>query len=199
MILTQKAMENTMILLQSGIVTDEKLRSRLFTAKNPTERTLNSPVMENLVAEGGENFFHYLKDMDLEDESNIMVLSSRHGYYYDYKDLKGVSILVNLKKLNRMRHLDSFLHIVYDSLSAGSNFIGCFSDSRTNNSLRQTAKSCKGFGNYLDSGTNIEIDKIDVFTLLELHGFKVIDMTVINGLTYFKAQKRTVLRLTNLV
>jgi hypothetical protein len=42
--------------------------------------------------------------------------------------------------------------------------------------------------NYLDSKIEIETDKIDVSRLLESHGFKVIDMTEINGLTYFRSQ-----------
>ncbi len=192
-------MDNILISHHSGLVTDEKLRTRLYTAAPTTERTINNPVMENLITEGGENFFHYLKGLGLADNQGIMILSARRGYYYDYKDLKGVSSLVNLKKLNRVRHLDSFLHTVHNALSAGSNFIGCFSDRRTNKKPGQTPNRPRGFADYLDSGTNIEIDKTDVFILLELHGFKVVDMTDINGLTYFKAQKRTVVKLVDFV
>jgi uncharacterized protein Smg (DUF494 family) len=46
----------------------------------------------------------------------------------------------------------------------------------------------KKFINFLDSRTEIEIDKKDISRLLESHGFKVIDMTEINGLTYFLTQ-----------
>ena len=42
--------------------------------------------------------------------------------------------------------------------------------------------------NFLDSRVETEIDKRELSRLLESHGFKVIDMTEINGLTYFITQ-----------
>ena len=46
----------------------------------------------------------------------------------------------------------------------------------------------KGFINFLDAKIDVDFDKKDVLKLLESHGFKVMDMTEINGLTYFRAQ-----------
>jgi hypothetical protein len=46
----------------------------------------------------------------------------------------------------------------------------------------------KGFINFLDARIDVDFDKNDVSKLLESHGLKVIDMTEINGLTYFRAQ-----------
>jgi hypothetical protein len=42
--------------------------------------------------------------------------------------------------------------------------------------------------NFLDSRIDIEIDSKGISRLLESHGFKIIDMTEINGLTYFRTQ-----------
>jgi hypothetical protein len=44
------------------------------------------------------------------------------------------------------------------------------------------------FLNFLDSRFDIDIDSNDFSRLLESHGFKIIDMTEINGLTYFRTQ-----------
>jgi len=42
--------------------------------------------------------------------------------------------------------------------------------------------------NFLDAKIDVEIDSKDFSRLLESHGFKVLDMTEINGLTYFRTQ-----------
>jgi hypothetical protein len=46
----------------------------------------------------------------------------------------------------------------------------------------------KKFINFLDSRIDIEIDSKDISKLLESHGFKIMDMTEINGMTYFRTQ-----------
>ncbi len=46
----------------------------------------------------------------------------------------------------------------------------------------------KRFINFLDAKIDTEVDSSDISRLLESHGFKVIDMTEINGLTYFRSQ-----------
>jgi hypothetical protein len=181
-------MEDTLILLKSDIFIDKKVRTNFSGNKVTPERNNKNPVIDNLIAEGGENFFHYLNWLGLANEPNMLVLSSRHNYYYDRNDLKGVTTIINLKKLNLIRHLDSFLHIVYNVLSPKTNFIGCFSDKRTQKRIKLPSRMSKRRINYLDSKIEIETDKIDVSRLLESHGFKVIDMTEINGLTYFRSQ-----------
>jgi hypothetical protein len=102
--------------------------------------------------------------------------------------LEGVTTLINLKKLNMIEHLDSFLYTVSNVLSPKSNFIGCFSDRKTQKNNGLAMRIYKRFINFLDSRTDVEIDKKDVSKLLESRGYKVIDMTEINGLTYFRSQ-----------
>lgn len=46
----------------------------------------------------------------------------------------------------------------------------------------------KGFKSFLDTNTIRKIDKESASRLLESNGFQVNDMTLINGLTYFKTQ-----------
>jgi hypothetical protein len=87
-----------------------------------------------------------------------------------------------------MKHLDSFLNSFCNSLSPKTNFIGCFTNRKTQKWKGLVSRIYRGFNNFLDSTIDIEIDKKDALRLLESHGFKVIDMTEINGLTYFRAQ-----------
>jgi hypothetical protein len=152
------------------------------------ERIMENPVMNDLIAEGGETFFNYLAWHGLTKEDNMLVLSSRHHYYYDPKELQSVTTLINVKKLNLIKHLDNFLRSIVFVLSPDSNFIGCFSDWKTQKGTGITSRMYKGFINFLDARTDIEFDQKDVSRLLESHGLRVIDMTEINGLTYFRAK-----------
>lgn len=145
-----------------------------------------SPAIINMIEEGGISFLSYLKSLGLSRESNLMVLSSKHHYYYDEDELKSIRTLVNLKKLNLIKHPHSFLNILFRILPSDANFIGCFSDNRPSkgNSL-QPSRLLNRFINILDSRTDRVLSKDEVAGLLLSHGFRVIDMTEIEGLTYF--------------
>jgi hypothetical protein len=188
MILNKKAMENIAVIKRSGNKTDNRVRTNLKVEKHASKKTRTSPAIDDLIAEGGENFFHYLKRLGLDEGQNMMVLPSSHHYYYDYSELEGVTTLVNMKKLNMIKHLDSFLQTVSNGLSPKTNFIGCFSDINNQKDNSLTSRIYKRFINFLDSKTDLEIDKNDVSRLFESRGYKVIDMTEINGLTYFRTQ-----------
>jgi hypothetical protein len=183
-----KTMENISISNKPGINTEKKVSKSLNGSKKSAKAAKTSPVIDNLIAEGGENFFHYLNRVGLADETNMMVLPSNRHYYYDHSELEGVTTLVNVKKLNLINHLDSFLQTVSDVMSPKTNFIGCFADSKTEKENGLSSRMYKRFINFLDSKTDNEIDKNDVSRLLESRGYKVIDMTEINGLTYFRTQ-----------
>jgi hypothetical protein len=181
-------MENISVLQKSGIIGDKKVRTNFNETILFPKKTITNPVIENLIAERGENFFLYLNWLGLTDDPNLMVLSSSHHYYYDYDDFKGVTTLINLKKLNRIKHLDSFLYTISHVLSPKTNFIGCFSDRKTQDEIGSPSRMYIKITNFLDSRTDIEINKKDISRRLESHGFEIIDMTDINGLTYFRTQ-----------
>ncbi len=140
----------------------------------------------NLEDEVDENFMNYLSWNGLANEDKLLILSSKLHYYYDYEELKEITTLISLKKLNLVKHLDDFLHSLYSGLSPKANFIGCFSDRRSEKSM--TTRFYKRFINFLDARIDMEIDKNNISKLFESHGFKVVDMTEINGLTYFRTQ-----------
>jgi hypothetical protein len=165
-------MEDTTLLNKVDIIADRIVRTNYDGVFISTERNKNSPEIEKLVAEGGKTFYRYLRWQGLTTDSNILVLSSEHHYYYDHNEL----------------NIDSFLHVLHFVLSPEANFIGYFSDSNTPNGSGLISRLNKGFTNFLDSRINRKLDRDRVSKLLESHGFKVIDMTVINGLTYLRTQ-----------
>jgi hypothetical protein len=181
-------MENISTLNATGTVRGKSLmRNEERTIVND-DAVMERPVISDLIGEGGENFFYYLEEHGLTNDDNILVLSSRHHFYYDPNELQSVTTLINVKKLNLIKHLDNFLQSIVYVLSPESNFIGCFSDWKSQKGIGITSRMYKGFINFLDAKIDVDFDQKDVFKLLESHGFKVMDMTEINGLTYFRAQ-----------
>ena len=147
-----------------------------------------NPAIANLISEVDENFLYYLQWQGLADDANLLVLSSKSHYYYDSEELKDVTTLINLKKLNLIKHLDEFLNTLCYGLSPKTNFIGCFLDCKSQNGSGMTSRIYKNFINFLDSRMESKIDGKEISKHLESLGFKVKNMTEINGLTYFLTQ-----------
>jgi hypothetical protein len=156
------------------------------------EEDHNNPVFNNLVAEGGENFYHYINWLGLAKDPNLMILSSIHHYYYDFNELKGVRTLINLKQLNQINHLDTFLSNVFRVLPTKANFIGCFKDNKIHRGMAvpiyQSFRLLSSLINIIDSKTDRFMSRKHVIKVLESHNFKISDMPEIGDITYFCAQ-----------
>jgi len=154
----------------------------------------NNPVFENLLAEGGENFYHYINWLGLGKDPNLMILSSIHHYYYDFNDLKGIKTLINLKKLNEINHIDTFLGNVFRVLPSKANFVGCFKDNKIRGGIGapfyQSFKLLNSLINMVNSKTDKFMTRKDVIKLLEAHDFRIVDMTEISNITFFCAESR---------
>lgn len=159
------------------------------------------PAIVTMIAEDGNNFFRYLKDLGLSRENDLVVLSSRHHYFYDENELKRVKTLINLRKLNMIKYLDEFLFTLVQVLPPDTKFLGCFSDCAGNG--KNGAKFLHPLGyikrtiNTLYSRGERIMNKSRVSEMLESYGFKILNMTEMNGLTYFCSQnvsKRVELR-----
>jgi hypothetical protein len=180
-------MENTLVLWKTEILSDfvkSKFREKVLV---PEISRIN-PVLENIRSEAGTGFIQYLHFLQLEKEPNLMALSSTHHYYYDFNDLKNVKTLINLKKLNNIKSIGSFLQTVVRILPQKANFIGYFKNDTGNRSVfsfYQTTKFFNGLVNYFDSRTDVSLTINDVSRLLEENKLEVIDFTDINGMTYF--------------
>jgi len=185
-------MENISILERNN-VTGTFLNSNSKDLSNQLERSGSNPVVESLLSEGNEDFSNYLHWLGLAKEPNLMVLSSIHHYYYEIDDLKEIKTLINLEKLNHFRHLDSFLQTIFRLLPPKSYFLGCFKESNPkgiNVAFYNSSKLFNGLMNIIDSKADMRMSGKEVVKLMEEHGFKVIDVTEINGLTYFCSQNR---------
>ncbi|HEX7494171.1 MAG TPA: hypothetical protein VF346_08120 [Bacteroidales bacterium] len=181
-------MNYTSGLNKADISIDENVRKNIMRNNLSQKNPGINPAIANLISEGDENFLYYLQWQGLADDTNLLVLSSKSHYYYDSEELKDVTTLINLKKLNLIKHLDEFLNTLCYGLSPKTNFIGCFTDRKSQKGHGMTSRIYNKIVNFLDSKTDIEIDSKEISTLLESVGFKVKNMTEINGLTYFLSQ-----------
>jgi hypothetical protein len=186
-------MDSISVSTEADIIT-KKIADTIYSRRQSFKPVAKSPVFDNLIVEGGENFFNYLEMNGFGNEPNLLVLSSKHHFYYDHNDLKGVKVLVNVRRLNIIKHLDSFLHVIFRVLPPDANFVGCFSDNgnlkKDGSPFYQTRLFYQKFINFLDSRTDRYMVKSEIIELLDSHGFKVIDMTEIDGLTYFTTRNK---------
>lgn len=197
-------------------VRNNKASNQISNLENTLADSIDiSKEKNNVNAEGSETFMKYIDQLGLENDSNLIVLSSVHHYYYDVDELKNVNTLVNLKQLNHISDIDDFLKSVFHALPQGANFIGCFEESynplkflRNNNTYHSDVQLItESTGNdvvvknsilnmlytFIDAKTNISLSRKSISSLMKEHGFKILDFAPINGLTYFHARNEKAL------
>lgn len=172
-----------------------------------------SAVTEKLAGEKYRLYHDYLEWIGFADDPNVIVLAPNEHYYYDDEDLREVSALVNLEQLNHIRQLRDFLKTVNQMLPNKSFFVGSFIERKHQYSFfsypSQAAHINGGMDavengissripllniiyDFIDSRTNNRnLTRKSMTTLLEISGFRVLDMTEIDGITCFCAQKNS--------
>jgi len=175
------------------------------------ESNIKDQLIEIFADEGRESLFNYLEGLGLTRDPNIIILSSMHHFFYDSEEIKSIKTLVNLKELNKIREIKSFVHSIYKNLPPKSYFIGCYIDNQKENtysfhkgssadlSIQNTEALENGIisklpflntiYNIIDLRTNNFMSRRNVNLLFEDRGFKVLDHTEHNNLTYFCAQR----------
>ena len=193
----------------------------LKQSKIPKIRFINDPIyvvldtnekaIEILITEGGRSFYNYVEWLGLAKETDLIVLSSKHHYYYDPVEMNNITTIINLKELNQIKQINTFLNSCLTFLPEKSNFVGCFIDNEKVNGyeIRNLSNSYPDKKNVedlengiisrfpfinmlysiMDSKTNRYMSRKSISLLLEEYDFKVMDMTEYNGLTFFHSQK----------
>src|SRR5665647_1010929 len=181
-------MEDVSVLTNAGIAREETYRTKVNDDKRSLRVTGFGDSATTLITEGGINFFRYLKKRGMSHETDLIVLSSKSHYFYDENDLKRVRVLVNLRKLNVIKHLDMFLNTLVRILPLDTSFVGYFSDNNApvkNGLGRRFSKLYGRIINLMDGKTDRVMNTNDVRGFLERNGFEVVNMTTISGQTYF--------------
>ena len=182
-------MENVSVINYPSILNENFYLTNVSREMSARKKSRFSPTITKVIAEGGENFFLYLKKLGLSRENNMLALSSVHHYFYNDDELKDVKTVVNLKKLNHINNLEDFLQTLFQMLHQDANFVGCFSNDKTQNHnglpSYKPSRLLNRFINFIDSRTDRILDVNRVSDALKKSGHKIIDMTEIDGVTYF--------------
>jgi hypothetical protein len=195
----------------NNISEDQTDRIMFYPDSPKVENIDNNPLFGNYIPGISEDFSFYLQKLNLAGDPNIVVLSSTNHYYYEAEDLKNVKTLVNVKQLNHINQVREFLDNIFSILPSKSYLVGCFSDNEDQNRLLSDSykpgRKIDGqfdpaelgiasrnpflnmVYNILDIKTNRYLTTKAVTRELEVSGWKVADITIIRGLTYFCAQK----------
>jgi hypothetical protein len=167
-------------------------------------------ISEILSTEGNESFRHYIEWLGLSPDPRLVVLSSIHHYYYDAEDMINIKTVVNLKALNQIKEINNFFNSMFLILPVRCYLIGCFIDNKKQSGFSfkrrytdiSSQRNSEEYGitsgvpflnklfGFLDAKTNRYLSGKNVSQLLSNNGFKVMDMTELEGLTYFCAQSQ---------
>jgi len=171
-----------------------------------------NPISEILTSEGNNSFSHYIEWLGLSRDPKVVILSSIHHYYYDAEEMQNVKTVVNLRELNQIKEINNFLHSMFLILPPKCYLIGCFVDNKRQsgfsfrkrysdshskmkmeeetNGIVSAIPILNTIFSILDAKTNKYLSVKNVTHLLEDNGFKVVDMTELEGLTYFCSQNQ---------
>ncbi|MBE0678288.1 MAG: hypothetical protein IH592_05945 [Bacteroidales bacterium] len=150
--------------------------------------------LARLITSGGLSLFRYLVNAGLFRDAGVIILSQNSHANFGAVDLKRVTTLVTLRRLNLVKHLEMFLNSLARLLPPDTNFIGCFSSAKDGDTVTGTSLRHGGLpGRFLHSGgTECHVlNRSKVSELLERNGLSLISMTEMSGVTYFHSRKMT--------
>lgn len=129
-----------------------------------------------LLNDGCEDLYTYINWMNLSECCNAVVLPATTYPYHIPEDMSDTEILVNLKPLNLIEDLGSFLSSVLSLLPESSYFTGFLEDCGDKSLIKGS------------------LTKESLKSLLESTGFLVLDITGLNEKTFFYVQKQPICR-----
>ena len=206
-------METRDLIMNAEVMENRSGREKTNLPGSSLELSGSSEAISKILGEGGASFYNYVKQTGLIKDPDLLVLSSVHHYYFDNEDLNGINTLVNIKQLNLIKNIDSFLQSIFKLISKRGNFIACFLNNKTQyefaisnillqyhvknnidpfeNGITSRIPFLNSLYNLLDSKTDRYMTGGIVNLLFKKQGFEILDMTELNGLTYIHSQKFT--------
>jgi hypothetical protein len=197
-------------LIKEKLYTTNKMRPFATQIKSYSEDPVSTNIYNKLASEGFESFFYYLDWLGLAYDPEILILPSTNHFIYNADDLKETRIVANLRQLNYIKQIKEYLQTLYKAIPNKFYFVGFFTEKSNPMSLwfdggdskspsfdmagkNKVTSPVEPFINKVYDILGIRINKYhsnkSAKILLENAGLKVLDMTELDGLTYFCAQK----------
>ncbi|HEX2920155.1 MAG TPA: hypothetical protein VHO50_03215 [Bacteroidales bacterium] len=195
---------------------EENERIKVPVSESTSITSNNSAILKSnstnkLQATGYRVYWEYLDWLGLSGDPNLIILSPSQHYYYDFEDMQDITTVLNLKQLNYISDLKEFLKTVNYMLTEKAFFVGSFIDRRhqlnffshpiypdynsrgvdyIENGITSRIPLLNLIYDFLDSRTNNRnMTRKSITSLFEETGFRILDMTEINGFTCFCIQK----------
>ncbi len=175
------------------------------------ELVVANEAVDKLITEGGDDFYNFVNRIGLVKDPSLIVLSSRHSYYYDNEEMTKAKTVINLTELNNIKEIKVLMQSYLQNMSQECNFVGCFINNKkfgsfvlrkgssfTGNTKIADAVELGIVSRYpfinmiysiMDLKSFTYLSERSVTLMLRNYGFKVLDMAEINGLTFFHSQK----------
>jgi len=187
-----------------------KVKNSVYNYRAPVKDPNKENLYKILSDENCEDFYTYIDWLDLSKSPNIIVLPLTNHYYYHPEDFSKTDTLINLKCLNQINNLGFFLNKIHSNLPSDSFFTGCFINATSGNSNLTNNNSPEKKRNFrntyvfkeplifkkirhlLDQKNHARLRKEKVKSILNDIGFIILDMTDLNGKTYFCAKKQAI-------
>ncbi len=204
-------MYKSLTINKPDVINIQKVKQFIDNKDKSAEITKTNPVLGVIIAENSDWFVSYIEWLGLAEDPNMVVLTSQHHYFYDAEEMRNVKTVVNVRGLNHVKEISSFLNSICNVLQSNTYFIGCFVDNKKVNSyklrknlsehlkMRRSEDIENGIVskypllnmliNIMDSKINKYLTFESVRSLLIESGFEILDFTDLNGVTYFCSQK----------
>jgi len=194
-----------------SIIMTIKIQNSVYHYRAPVKDPTKVSLYRTLSDEDCEDFYYYIEWLGLPKNNKTIVLPLSNHYYYQPKDFEETETIVNLRCLNQIRNLKSFLRSIHSNLKPNCYFTGCFTDnnkrvlskeamhiisggddSHTRNDFKASRATIfkERINRLIDLRNNIRLSQENVKSILKDIGFIVLGMSELNGKTYFCAQKR---------
>lgn len=187
-----------------------KVKNSVYHYRAPVKDQNKENLYKILSDENCEDFYTYIDWLDLSKSPNIIVLPLTNHYYYHPEDFARTDTLINLKCLNQINNLSFFLSKIHSNLPSDSFFTGCFINDTKEKSIFKSSNYTEGSPNFrntslfnwpiilkqirhlFDPNNQSRLRKENVKLMLNNIGFILLDMTDLNGKTYFCAKKQCI-------
>jgi len=182
-----------------------RVKESLVTEKTPQVGSARHRLFDNLASEGCADFYNYIDWLDLSAIKETIIIPRQNHFYFTEEDFDGIETVVNLKCLNKVEGLGDFLSTLYEQIPENCYLTACFQESDKINSEEPDYRKYLNVtnGSSTKSWFSLSLGRLfnsDIFNVLSRQsvsailrevGFTVLDMTELNGRTYFCAQKRS--------
>jgi hypothetical protein len=140
--------------------------------------------------EAGLNVYNYFEEIGVFQLKNIVVLSSKHHFFFDYDKVHNSDLVVNLTSANKITDFKLFVSNLGKMLKDGNYYIGCIECAGT--SKKEISASSNVFfhkvAHFLMAAQgHLTIDKIG--KTFRSKGFRMVAKQSFGEKTYFMVRK----------